>query len=105
MVLDTTEEVKLVPRKREIQSEQEESMIDNSASIIEESKTITESPSRRQSRALKNKQNRRRLKKLEEVVENNRLSISQMKPEDQLKTCPICQCDMEQPSTIEKCSH
>lgn len=53
-MLDTTEEVKQVPRKREIQSEQEESMIDNSASIMEESKTITESPSRRQSRALKN---------------------------------------------------
>ncbi len=80
-------------------------MVHISPSMKEESKTITESPSRRQSRMHKNKENRRRLRRLEEVVENNRLSISQMKPEDQLKTCPICQCEMEQPSTIEKCSH
>jgi len=61
--------------------------------------------SRRGSKAMM--QQRKRLKRLEEVIESNRQSIASMSKEKQEKICSICFSEMEPDSiaSLESCPH
>ena len=74
-------------------------------SLVEESKE--EEKKCGSSRHSKELQQKRRLRRIQDLVESNRQSIANMKPEESKKICAICHSDMtpETLSTLEACNH